>query len=321
MNAALRRLTVGLGVLLVEAAAAIFGPLLLPDPNRIVDPRGAGLVPPGSRVLVVTLTDGRELAATQLERQNGHIRLLRGTSWEQVPEPLMVAVHTRWYLLGSDALGRDVAARLVKAGEVSLAVGVLSLALAVFLGTFVGMACGLGPRWLDRALMAFVDTALALPLLFVLLAASAFLRPSLATVVAMLGLFSWMGVARLVRGQVLVAREQPWFLAARGLGLPPWRLAAVHLLPHALTPLLSDAALRLGDLILLEASLSFLGFGVPPPLPSWGSMAAEGFEVWRLAFWLPLLPGCAIAVTVLAFAAIADGLAAWARAGGEGGEP
>ncbi|MEW5878735.1 MAG: ABC transporter permease [Acidobacteriota bacterium] len=313
MSKAPRRLRFGLTVVALELAVVVLGPLWLPDPNAIVDPRGAGLLPPLSRVLVVSLQDDTSLAGSEIARTPDGLLLRRGSSWEKVPENLVVSVKPRWYLLGSDALGRDVAARLVKAGQISLSVGVLSLALAVTLGTLVGMAAGLGPRFLDRVLMAFVDAALALPLLFVLLAASAFLRPSLGTVVLMLGFFSWMGVARLVRGQALLCREQPWFLAAKGLGLKPLRLAFVHVFPHVLTPLTTDATLRLGDLILLEAALSFLGFGVPPPIPSWGSMAAEGFEVWRLAFWLPVFPGFAVALSVLAFATIADGLGELAR--------
>lgn len=303
-----RRLWVGLALLGLELSAVVLAPAFLPDPNAIVDPRGAGLLPPFSRVFVVNLQDGTSFAGSDVARKQGFLLLKRGNGWEEIPERLLVSVQPTWYLLGSDALGRDVAARLVKAGQISLLVGVLSLALAVTLGTLVGMAAGLGPRWLDRLLMALVDAALALPLLFVLLAASAFLRPSLGTVVLMLGFFSWMGVARLVRGQALLCRQQPWFLAARGLGLKPLRLAFVHVLPHVVTPLTTDATLRLGDLILLEAALSFLGFGVPPPIPSWGSMAAEGFEVWRLAFWLPVFPGLAVALSVLAFATIADGL-------------
>lgn len=308
-----RRLAWGVALIAGELGLAALGPLFLPDPTAILDPRGAGLLPPLSRVWVVTLRDGTALAASALERGQEGLVLVRGGVRELVPEASMVSVQPRWYLLGSDALGRDVAARLIKASQISLAVGVLSLVLALTLGTLVGLAAGFGPGWLDRALMAFVDTALALPLLFVLLAVSAFLSPSLPTVVLMLGLFSWMGVARLVRGQTLLLREQPWFLAAKGLGVKPLRLALVHVLPHILTPLTTDATLRLGDLILLEASLSFLGFGVPPPIPSWGSMAAEGFEVWRSSFWLPVLPGLSVAATVLAFAMVADGLQALAR--------
>lgn len=319
MRGSPRRLRFGLAVVGLELAVVVLTPHLLPDPNAIIDPRGAGLLPPLSRVFVVRLQDGTSMAGSDLTRRLGVLAIRRGTSWVEVPEHLVVSVETRWYLLGSDTLGRDVAARMVKAGQISLWVGVLSLALAVTLGTIVGMAAGLGPRWLDRLLMSLVDASLALPLLFVLLAVSSFLRPSLGTVVLLLGFFSWMGVARLVRGQALLCREQPWFLAAKGLGLKPLRLALVHVLPHVVTPLTTDATLRLGDLILLEAALSFLGFGVPPPIPSWGSMAAEGFEVWHLAFWLPFFPGFAVAFSVLAFATVADGLGELGRGDRFGG--
>lgn len=308
-----RRLRLGIGVLLCGLAAVSVGPLLLPDPQAILDPRGAGLLPPLARVFVIKLADGTVLAGKALRRSGDKVLLWRAESWLELPSSQVRELGQRVFLAGSDALGRDVAARLASAGRISLAVGFLSLALAVLLGTLVGLVSGLGPSLLDRALMALVDATLALPLLFVLLAASAFLRPQTATVVLLLGLSSWMGVARLVRGQTLAVRERPWFLAAQGLGLPPWRLAAFHVLPHVATPLLQDATLRLGDLILLEASLSFLGFGVPPPVPSWGNMAAEGFEVWRLAWWLPILPGLAVALVVLAFALVAEGLGELAR--------
>lgn len=308
-----KRLKVGLSLLLLEAVAALVGPWLLPDPKQILDPRGAALLPPASVVYLLQLADGTLLAGTALHPSPEGFELLRAGRWEKVARQEVQRVGKRFFLLGSDALGRDVAARLTAAGRVSLAVGFLALLLSLLLGSALGLVAGLGPGWADRALMALVDAALAVPLLFLLLAVSAFLRPQTATVVLLLGLTSWMGVARLVRGQTLQARQQPWFLAAKALGVKPLPLALQHLLPHLATPLAQDATLRLGDLILLEAALSFLGFGVPPPMPSWGNMAAEGFEVWRLAWWVPLLPGLAVAATVLAFALVADGLGEMSR--------
>jgi len=308
-----RRLRFGLALLAAGFVAAVAGPVFLPDPNAILDPRGAGLLPPLARVFVVQLADGTLLAGEAVHRSGDKLMLWRAGTWQELRLAEVQGVTRRLFVAGTDGLGRDVAARLVAAGRISLAIGFLALALAVLLGTVVGLLAGLGPGPLDRALMAVVDAALAIPLLFVLLAVSAFLGQQTTTVVLLLGFSSWMGVARLVRGLTLQVRQQPWFLAAKGLGLPPWRLAVVHVLPHLATPLLQDATLRLGDLILLEASLSFLGFGVPPPVPSWGSMAAEGFEVWRLAWWLPILPGMAVALVVLAFALVAEGLGELAR--------
>lgn len=308
-----RRLKWGLALLGLEATVALLGPLFFPDPALILDPPGASLQPPLSQVVVVQLDDGTLVAGRALVATPEGLQLQRGQMGRALSREQVRRTGRRFFLLGSDSLGRDVASRLLAAGRVSLGVGLLALLLALILGTGVGLLAGLGPRWLDRILMALVDAFLAVPLLFLLLALAAFLRPSLGAVVLFLGASTWMGVARLVRGQTLQAREQPWFLAARALGVGPLRLALVHLLPHLATPLVQDATLRLGDLILLEAALSFLGFGVPPPAPSWGNMAAEGFEVWRLAWWLPILPGLAVAATVLAFALVADGLGELSR--------
>lgn len=308
-----RRLRFGFCLFLAFLVSALASPWLLPDPQEILDPREAGLLPPFSSVFVISTKDGNSIAASQMATRDGELQILRAEKWQALEQSRVVSISKRFFLLGTDSLGRDVAARLTTAGRISLAVGLLSLGLAVVLGVGLGLLAGLGPSWLERALMAFVDAALALPVLFVLLAFGAFVRPSLFSVVLFLGLTFWMGIARLTRGQVLQIREQPWFVAAKGLGLQPLRLGLVHVLPNLAAPIAQDATLRLGDLILVEASLSFLGFGVPPPIPSWGNMAAEGFEVWRLAWWLPIFPGLAVAATVLAFALIADGIGELAR--------
>lgn len=308
-----RRLRFGFGLLLAFLVSALVMPWLLPDPQEILDPRQVGLLPPFASVFVVSMQDGTTLAASQMVTRDGELQIFRLGAWQTLEPSRVARVGKRFFLLGTDSLGRDVAARLATAGQTSLAVGFLALGLALVLGVGLGLMAGLGPPWLEQALMAFVDAALALPVLFVLLAFGAFLRPSLLSVVLFLGATFWMGVARLTRGQVLQIREQPWFAAAKGLGLHPLRLGLVHILPNLAAPVAQDATLRLGDLILIEASLSFLGFGVPPPIPSWGNMAAEGFEVWRLAWWLPIFPGLAVAATVLAFALIADGIGELAR--------
>lgn len=308
-----RRLRFGFGLLLALLVSALVMPWVLPDPQEILDPRQAGLLPPFASMFVVSMQDGTTLAASQMVTRDGELQIFRLGAWQTLEPSRVAGVGKRFFLLGTDSLGRDVAARLATAGRTSLAVGFLALGLALVLGVGLGLMAGLGPPWLEQALMAVVDAALALPVLFILLAFGAFLRPSLLSVVLFLGATFWMGVARLTRGQVLQIREQPWFAAAKGLGLRPLRLSLVHVLPNLATPVAQDATLRLGDLILVEASLSFLGFGVPPPIPSWGNMAAEGFEVWRLAWWLPIFPGLAVAATVLAFALIADGIGELAR--------
>jgi len=198
----------------------------------------------------------------------------------------------------------------------SLAVGALAVGVALLLGVAVGLAAGWWGGVVDSVLMRLVDSLLAIPMLFALLLLGALLRPSLLVLVLVLGGASWMGVARLVRGQVLTLKEREFVVAAQAMGASPLHIARVHLIPNAATPILQDAALRLGDLILVEASLSFLGFGVQPPTPSWGALVAEGQAVVAQAWWLSVLPGLAIAITVMAAALLADDLAGSARSPG-----
>ncbi len=209
---------------------------------------------------------------------------------------------------GTDPLGRDVFARVVIGGRASLLVGWTSVALALLLGTLVGVAAGAGPRWLDRLLMGLTDVFLAVPRLFLVLLLSALLAPSLLLVVVVLGLTGWMGIARLVRAEILALREREFVLAARGLGLRGWRLARRHLLPHVVPTLLVAAALRLGGTILLESFLSYLGLGAQEPTVTWGAMIEQGRGYLVDAWWITTFPGVALTVTVVAYNLLADGL-------------
>jgi len=307
------RMRIGLLGVGLLCLLCVIGGWLAADPSEIVDPRTAALLPPGSRRWVVALTDGSVLAAEAVRRDGESWVLLRRGVDEPVPASEVASLRLKEYVLGSDTLGRDVLSRLLHGGRVSLAVGVLSLAVALALGIGVGLAAGWRGGWVDSVLMRVVDGLLAIPMLFLLLLLAAVFRPSLTTLVAVLASSSWMGVARLVRGQVLSLKEREFILGARAIGASPLRIAWRHLLPNALTPLSQDAVLRLGDLILAEASLSFLGLGVQPPVPSWGNMVAEGQTMLLEAWWLTFLPGLAITVTVVATALVADGLREVAR--------
>jgi peptide/nickel transport system permease protein len=303
------------GVLLLAllASAAAFGPLLAADPAAIVDPRAASLLPPGSRRVVLTRRDGSTVAAEEAHRSGDAWVVIRRGSAETIPAATVARVATRRFWLGTDTVGRDVLARLLSGARVSLAVGGLALAVALAVGVGAGLASGWAGGVADAVLMRIVDALLAIPMLFLLLFLAAVFRPSLAALVAVLGLSSWMGVARLVRGQVLSLRERDFILAERALGASGWRIAFLHLLPNALTPIAQDGALRLGDLILVEASLSFLGLGVQPPTASWGNMVAEGQQVLANAWWLTFLPAALVALTVIGAALLADGLQEVAR--------
>jgi len=214
------------------------------------------------------------------------------------------------HLLGTDVLGRDVLCRLLHGGRMSLLVGWATMVLATGLGTVVGLAAGLGPRWLQRTLTAMIDLFLAFPTIYLVLLLVAVSRPSLWLLIAVLTVSSWMDVARLVRIEALALRDREFVAAARGLGVGAWQVACRHVLPNLLPTVVVAAALRVGQAILVESFLSFLGLGPQAPLVTWGSMIAQGRAHLLDAWWLTVFPGMAIAATVLAYNLIADGLRA-----------
>jgi peptide/nickel transport system permease protein len=212
------------------------------------------------------------------------------------------------HLLGTDMHGRDILVRLVHGSRVSLLVGWISVLVAVVLGTAVGLAAGLGPRWLDGVLMRGTDVFLAFPRIFLVLLLISLHRPSLLLVMLVLGATGWMGVARLVRAEALSLREQDFVRAARGLGLPPWRVAWAHVLPNLMPTVLVTASLRVGGAILTESFLSFLGLGAQEPTVSWGAMIQQGRQYLLDAWWITTFPGLAIVLTVIGYNLLGDEL-------------
>lgn len=205
------------------------------------------------------------------------------------------------FWLGTDALGRDVLSRLLYGAQTSLGVGLVAVGLAIGLGVIVGLASGLGGRFTDALLMRFTDIMLTFPTIFLILAVIAILKPSLLNVMIIIGLTSWMGVARLVRAEALSLKSRPYIQSATLGGTRPLRMAWRHVLPNLLPPIATSASLGLAAAILTEAGLSYLGLGVQPPTPSWGAMLTEGKSVMEVAWWLTALPGIAILLTVLGF--------------------
>jgi peptide/nickel transport system permease protein len=211
--------------------------------------------------------------------------------------------------LGTDLYSHDVLSRLVFGARVSLGVGTLAMLLAVTLGGLVGAVAGYVGRWVDGVLMRIVDVGIAVPRMFLLLVAVALWnRLPLGVLIVAIGVTGWFGTSRLVRAEVLSLRERPFVDAARALGGGPARLIFRHVLPNAAAPLIVSAALGIGQVMLLEAALSFLGIGVRPPAPSWGNMIADGKDLLTTAPWIALFPGVAIASVVMALNAVADGL-------------
>jgi peptide/nickel transport system permease protein len=209
--------------------------------------------------------------------------------------------------LGTDLYSRDTWSRLIYGARISLGVGTLGMLLAVTLGGLVGAAAGYFRGWTDAVLMRFVDVGLAIPRIFLVLAAIALWdRLGVGSLVLLLGLTGWFTTSRLVRAEVHSMRERPFTDAARSLGAGPWRVILRHVLPNAAAPLIVSAALGIGNMMLLEAGLSFLGVGVQPPHASWGNMIADGRDQLATAPWNSLFPGLAIAVTVMALNAMGD---------------
>lgn len=210
------------------------------------------------------------------------------------------------HLMGTDVHGRDVFLRLAYGSRVSLLVGWISVLVSVGLGTLVGLGAGLGPGWLDRGLMLLSDMFLAFPRVFLVLLLVSLAQPSLTLVMLVIGLTGWMPVARLVRAETLSLRERDFVRVAQGLGLSPWRVAGVHILPNLLPTILVTAALRVGGAILTESFLSFLGLGIQEPGISWGAMIQQGREHLLDGWWLTTFPGLAIALTVIGYNLLAD---------------
>jgi peptide/nickel transport system permease protein len=213
------------------------------------------------------------------------------------------------HLFGTDQLNRDILSRVVSGGRISLTVAALAVTLAVLLGALVGGTAGLLGGWIDEAIMRVVDGALAVPRLFLLLLLVAvWERMPLGAFILILGATGWFATSRIVRGEVLRLRESEFVAAARALGARPGRIIFRHLLPNVAGPLLVAATLGVGDVILLEAGLSFLGVGVRPPTPSWGGMILDARSLLTTAPWASIFPGLAIVVTVLAVNLIGDAL-------------
>lgn len=212
---------------------------------------------------------------------------------------------------GTDHLNRDVLARVVHGGRISLAVASLAVLLSATVGALVGVAAGWAGGWVDALVMRIVDGALAIPRLFILLLLLVvWERIPLPALIVALGTTGWFATSRLVRAEVLRLRDADFVRAARGLGAGGRRTIFRHLLPNAAGPLLVAATLAVGDVILLEAGLSFLGIGVQPPTPSWGGMVLEARSLIVSAPWTALFPGGAILVTVLAANLLGEALQA-----------
>src|SRR5688572_1709132 len=212
------------------------------------------------------------------------------------------------HYLGTDPLGRDVAARLFMAGRTSLLVAFFAMLLSTLIGTFVGVIAGYRGGWIGAALMRTVDGFLSFPSIFLVLALAAALQPTPVMIVIIISVTKWMEVARIVEAEVRSLREREFVQAGRMLGLSGAHIMFREILPNAVGPIIVAATLTVARAILLEAYISFLGYGIQPPLPSWGNMLNGAQQYLASAPWLAIIPGAAITIAVTSFNFIGDGL-------------
>jgi len=209
---------------------------------------------------------------------------------------------------GTDTLGRDVLSRMLYGARVSLAVGFVAVGISLVLGLILGAVAGFFGGRTDSILMRITDMVLCFPTFFLILAVIAFLEPSIWNIMIVIGLTSWMGVARLVRAEFLSLSRREFVLAAYSLGAGPVRLMWRYLLPNAMGPILVSAILGIAGAVLIESGLSFLGLGVQPPDASWGNILTDGKDNIQIAWWLSVYPGMAILTTVLGYNLLGEGL-------------
>lgn len=305
--------TLAAGVVLIAILVllALLAPWIAEDPNQQIDPANSALRRPLTRLELVRVDDS-ELAeihaAEEVRVADDRVTVVRRRDTRTYDRSAVELLGGQRHLLGTDRLGRDLWARVVWGARTSLLIGAAAALVALTVGLLVGAVAALGGSLVDQALMRAVDAFLAFPQLLLVLLLGLLFPAGPLTLVLIVGGTSWMGLSRLVRAELLSLRSRPFVEAARGLGLPPLRVFARHLLPNGLTPVLVATSLLVGDAILIESTISFLGLGTLGDAPSWGRMIADGRNELRTAWWISTWPGIALVLVVVGFNLTADGL-------------
>jgi peptide/nickel transport system permease protein len=236
--------------------------------------------------------------------------------WVSPHDPLALDTQRRFipplqnssFILGTDEMGRDILSRLVFGGRISLVVGIAAMFATIVTGMTIGVISGFYGGRVDNLLMRFTDTMLCFPQVFLLLVLAAFITPTVISIALIIGLTSWMEVARIIRAQIQYIKEQDFVQAAFALGASEARIMFRELLPNAVAPVMVSATLNVANAVLMESYISFLGYGIQPPLASWGNMLTNAQSYFDLAPWLAILPGIMITLTVMSFNFLGDGL-------------
>ena len=300
-------------ILFVLFSCALLAPIISPkDPNDQPDTLALRYLPPLSTASLILKADGSIIYANEIKSERERVLYRRGDRWESIDKILLLGEEkTEWlaseiFFLGTDKFGRDILSRIIYGSRVSLAVGILAVLIAATIGSLIGAVSGFFGKAVDSILMRAVDIILSFPRLFLILLIVALFKPSLMLTVLVLGATGWMGVSRLVRSQVLSLKETDFVTAANAMGQNSSKIIWKHLLPNTSALIIVDSTLRIGHIILVEAALSFLGLGVPPPTPSWGSIINDGRDALIDGWWISTFPGIAIAITVISFNLFGD---------------
>jgi peptide/nickel transport system permease protein len=297
----------GLVVVCVLFVIALFAPLIANDRPLIMHYKGNWYFPAFSLSADLTGIDFEELRKNRSEDVWALFTVIPYSPGAYDLSRILERPSSD-HLLGTDGEGRDVLSQIVWGSRVSLSVGFIAVGIAVIIGIFLGMLAGYYGGTTDIIISRIIEVMMCFPTFFLILAVLAFVGPSIYNIMIVIGVTGWTGVARLIRGEFLKLRHREFVIAARVSGANDRRIVTRHLLTNAISPVLVIATFGVASAILVEASLSFLGFGVPPTTPSWGSLLSTAQEFMDVAWWLTLAPGFAIFVTVTAYNLIGEGL-------------
>ena len=312
-----KRLAVtGLWVSLLLFFVAIFAPLLANDRPLFLSHQGQWFWPVFSGAEGVGPYVWKDLKKNSPFMLQGNIEGRGDVAlWPPVPySPTeydlleSLAGPTRQHWLGTDDSGRDVLSRMIHGSRISLSVGFVAVSIALVIGIFLGSLAGYFGGWVDQLISRIIEVLLTIPTFFLIIAIIAFLPPSIYNIMVVIGLTGWTGVARFVRAEFLKLKQLDFVMALRALGASHARIIVLHMLPNAMAPVLVSAVFGIAGAILTESSLSFLGFGVPPPTPSWGDILSQSRDYIEFAWWLTVFPGCAIFLSITAYNLVGEGL-------------